>query len=255
MNIKVSNWVIIVMLVAIGVLIVAIYKGCKKIKTDQAYIETLIGLTDSFSVISQRAVNGWAESKQKYKDSLEFERGQRLLAENQKERTEDDLNNALNENETLLKKYKNQKYTDTSTILAPKEFIDDCKDCFERLRITDGLTLKYKKEVDVWALKFKKETDLISNRLMQVERERDDYHFQVDSLTLIQKKSINSIKPKGRLYLSWGVLWNGWPSAAGAGLMYQTPRNMIFGVMGYYGAGKTTIGTTINFPLSLRKSK
>lgn len=244
---------IFAMLVAIGILIIALYRGCKKVKNNQQQIETLIELTDSFSVISKRAIDGWTESKKSYEDSLEFERGQRLLAENQKERAEDDLNSALSENKKLLKKYRDQKYTDTATVLAPKEFVDDCKECFERLDVTDKLTLKYKQEVADWAVRFKRETSLISNRVFLVERERDDFRSKVDSLTLIQKGSISNIRPKGRLYLSWGVLWSPWPVAAGAGLLYQTTRNVLFGVKGYYGPNKTTVETSINFPLSLKR--
>lgn len=253
MSIKVSNWVIFALLIGIGLLIFALARGCRKIKQDQVNINKLMGLTDSSMALSRRAVTEWADAKKAYKDTLEFERGQRMLAEAQKERTEDDLNRVLSENERLIKKYKNQEYTDTTMVQAPREFVDDCKDCFTRLEITNGITLKYKKEVNEWADKFKKETSRISNRVTQVEKERDSYRFSVDSLTNIQKKSVSAIKPRGRLYLSWGVLWSYWPTAAGGGLMYQTPRNMIFGAKCYYGAGKTTVETTINFPLSLKR--
>lgn len=255
MSIKVSNWVIFAFLIGIGLLIFALARGCKKINQDQVNINKLMELTDSSMALSRRAVTEWADAKKAYKDTLEFERGQRMLAEAQKERTEDDLSKALSENERLIKKYKNQEYTDTTMVQAPREFVDDCKDCFSQLEITNKITLKYKQEVADWAVRFKRETDLISGRVVQVEKERDSYRFSVDSLTNIQEKSVSSIKPRGRLYLSWGVLWSYWPAAAGGGLMYQTPRNVIFGAKCYYGAGKTTVETTINFPLSLRKSK
>lgn len=253
MNIKISNGVLIAILVSIGLLIFALIRGCKKIRQDKANIDKLMGLTDSSMALSRRAVGEWEIAKKAYKDTLEFERGQRMLAEAQKERTEDDLSKALTENERLIRKYKSRDYTDTTMIQAPREFVDDCKDCFSRLEITDKITLKYKKEVSDWADKYKKETARISGRVTQVEKERDAFRFSVDSINNIQKKAINSIKPRGRLYLSWGVLWSYWPTAAGGGLMYQTPRNMIFGLKGYYGAGKTTIETTINFPLSLKR--
>lgn len=253
MNIKISNWAIAAMLIGIGLLIIALTRGCNKVRQNKEAANGLSSQVDSLKALNKSVLVAWAQSDSAYKDTLAFERGQRMLAEAKKERTEDDLNKALTENEKLIKKYKNHEYTDTTMVQAPKEFVNDCKDCFTRLEITNGITLKYKKEVNDWADKFKKETSRISGRVTQVEKERDSYRFSVDSLTDIQKKSVSSVKPKGRLYLSWGVLWSYWPTAAGGGLMYQTPRNVIFGAKCYYGAGKTTVETTINFPLSLKR--
>lgn len=252
MNIQLSKWVIIPIVIGLCILAFALLKGCQKSKEDKAKIQKLMDLTDSFAVVSERAVSGWAASKQAYEDTLEFERGQRMLAEAQKERTEDELNKANSENQKLIKKYKSQDYRDTATEIVPHEFVDDCRDCFTRLEITDNLTLKYKKEVKEWTSKFNQETKRLLWRIDGITEERDNYHRRVDSLTKKQEKAVSAIRQKGRLYLSWGVLWSPWPTGAGGGLMYQTPRNVIFGLKGYYGAGKTTVETTINFPLSLR---
>lgn len=241
------------MLIAIILLVIGVIKGCNNIKKNNEDTKLMTAQVDSLTRLNANTKKAWAASDSAYRDSLAFERGQRMLVEAQKERTENELIVSVVENERLIKKYKNQEYTDTTMVQAPREFVDDCKDCFTRLEITDKITLKYKQEVADWAVRYKRETGIISGRLTQVEKERDAFRFSVDSINNIQKKAINSIKPRGRLYLSWGVLWSYWPTAAGGGLMYQTPRNMIFGLKGYYGAGKTTIETTINFPLSLKR--
>lgn len=255
MNIKVSNWVIFALLIGIGILIFALFKGCQTSKKDKASIQSLTDLTDSAIAVSKRAVNEWAIAKKHYKDTLEFERGQRLLSEAQKERIENDFMRLNKENAALLEKYKYYKYADTGMVHAPKEFIDDCKDCFTQLEKTDRLSITYKAQVRDWGVKYERETGLLSNRISKIEKERDDYYNKVDSLTKAQGRSIDKIRPKGRLYLSWGVLWSPWPVGAGGGMMYQTPRNVIFGAKVYYGASKTTVETTMNFPLSLRKLK
>lgn len=241
------------MLIAIILLVIGVIKGCNNIKKNNEDTKLMTAQVDSLTRLNANTKKAWAASDSAYRDSLAFERGQRMLVEAQKERTENELIVSVVENERLIKKYKNQEYTDTTMVQAPREFVDDCKDCFTRLEITDKITLKYKQEVADWAVRYKRETGIISGRLTQVEKERDAFRFSVDSINNIQKKALNSIKPRGRLYLSWGVLWSYWPTAAGGGLMYQTPRNMIFGLKGYYGAGKTTIETTINFPLSLKR--
>lgn len=258
MNIKIFNWppwLKFLILIAIGVLVISLIKGCKNNKQQSAEIQKLSSLNDSLIHMSKRANDAWSRSKNEYDDSLEFERGQRLLAEAQKERVENDFLKVNKENAALLEKYKYYKYADTSMVAAPKEFVDDCKGCFTQLEKTDRLSITYKMQVRDWGVKYERETGLLNNRISKIEKERDDYYTQVDSLIKAQAKSIDKIKPKGRLYLSWGVLWSPWPVGAGGGLMWQTPRNVIFGGKVYYGINKTTVETTMNFPLSLRKSK
>lgn len=234
------------------VLLIATIRGCHKSRKDASNIKALMDLTDSSIAIANRAVNDWAEAKKKYKDTLEFERGQRALAEAQKERTEVELDESRKENKALINKYKYHQYADTNMVSAPKELLDDCKDCFTRLEITDGLTLKYKKEVNEWGLRLKRETSVLENRTKEVEKERDNYFHQVDSLNKIQKQKVSKMEPHGRFYLSWGVLWRPWPVGVGGGFMYQNKRNLILGLKGYYGLGGTTVETNVNFPLSLK---
>jgi hypothetical protein len=252
LTLKLPRWLWALVIAGVVVLVISLIRGCNKSNSNIKHINELMALTDSFASVSNRAVAGWQESKKRFDDSLEFERGQRLLVEAQKERTEDDLAKAHAANKALLDKYNLQQYADTSMVSAPVEFIADCHDCFKQLKITDNLSLKYKKEVSDWGVKYERETLRIQNRYKEVERERDSYFHKVDSLTGIQKKAVSKIEPKGRLYLSWGVLWRPWPVAAGAGLMYQSKRNLIWGLKGYYGHGGTTVETNINFPLSLK---
>lgn len=256
MNIKIFNWppwLKLVILIGIGILIIALIKGCQNNKQHLSDIQKLTGLTDSLRMLTKSAVAGWKTSKAAFEDTLEFERGQRFLAQFQRERVEDELIKVNKDNAALLEKYKYYKYADTNMVSAPQEFVDDCRGCFERLEKTDRLSITYRMQVRDWGVKFEQETGLLNNRIANIEKERDIYYKQVDSFTNAQSKVVNKIKQKGRLYLSWGVLWSPWPVGAGGGLMYQTPRNVIFGGKVYYGANKTTVETTMNFPLSFKK--
>ena len=248
-------WLKFLILIGVGVLIIVLIKGCKNNKEQAADIKALVRISDSLKALTKDAVIGWRQSEAQYRDSLEFERGQRLLAEAQKERIEDDLMRVNKDNAALLEKYKYYKYADTNMVLAPKEFVDDCKDCFTKLETTDRLSITYRKQVNDWSKKYERETSLLQNRISKVESERDVFHHKVDSFATVQKTAVNKIKQRGRLYLSWGVLYQPWPKYAGAGFMYQTKNNMIYGAKWYYGTGGQVVETTINFPLSLRKLK
>lgn len=258
MNNKIFNWppwLKFLILIAVGILIIALIKGCRNNKQQSFENQKLKGLNDSLILVSKKASEAWGKSKSEYEDSLGFERGQRMLSEAQKERVENELRDVNIVNKYLLDKYKYHKYIDTGMVSTPKEFVDDCKDCFTQLEKTDRLSITYKAQVKDWGVKYERETGLLNNRIYKIEKERDDYYNKVDSLTKAQGRSIDKVRPRGRLYLSWGVLWSPWPVGAGGGLMYQTPRNVIFGAKVYYGASKTTVETTMNFPLSLRKLK
>lgn len=250
--IKISNWAIFAMLVGIGLLIFALIKGCQQVKNNNNAHASLVNQVDSLTALNKQTEVKWALSDSAYRDTLQFERGQKALIEAQKERIENELTIVNLENVKLINKYKEAQYTDTTTTIAPKEFIDDCKDCFSRLEITNNLTLKYKKEINEWGLRFKRETEILENRIAGITKERNDYHSKVDSITVAQAKTVSKIQSHGRLYLSWGVLLGPFPKYAGAGLMYQTKRNMIFGGTCYYGDKGYLIQANMHFPLSLK---
>ncbi len=248
-----NKWIILIVAILLFALAFALIRGCKKSKKEVENARLLKAANDSLISLNRQTKIQWGASDKAYQDSIEFERGQRLLAENQKERTEDELSKSYAVNKALIDKYESGKYTDTTVVTAPAEFIVDCHSCFTRLKISNELTLRYKKEVSDWGVKYEQETARILGRYNEVKNERDSYFRKVDSLTNKQEKAIDKIQQKGRLYLSWGVQWQPFPTYAGAGLMYQTKRNMMYGAKWYYGSKGHMVETTINFPLSLRK--
>jgi hypothetical protein len=248
-----NKWLYVAIICLGIILFIALINGCNKSKKDSATIKALVGLTDSLRSISKEAVIGWRESEGKYKDTLEFERGQRELVENKYDRTLKELDDMHTGNSILIKKYKEAKYSDTTTVIARYEFVEDCYDCFTKLAQTDNLSLRLKREGSELRGKYQSELSLRERREKELEDEREAFRTKVDSISAAQKSAVSKIEQRGKLYLSWGVQWQPLPTYAGAGLMYQTKRNMIYGAKWYYGSKGHMVETTINFPLSLRK--
>lgn len=242
------------MVILLGLLFVALYKGCQNNKANYAKYQKADSLNKQQAQIIKESKSAVDSITKEYKDSLEFERGQYALLEAQKERRENEMDELSKQNKELLERYKLAKYEDTTTTVVPQAFIKDCSSCFIQLDKTNALNSQYRSDISKLEDNWNRQSTLYQNRFKKLEEERTGLYNKLTSITAQQKDQLDKLKPRGRLYLSWGVLWQDYvPWSAGAGLMYQTPRNMIFGVIGYYGAGKTTIGTTINFPLSFKR--
>jgi len=252
LTLKLPSWAWIGIFIGIGVLLFSMIRGCKQSKIQLAENNILKALNGELqnTIASDKAITD--SSNKLFKDTLEFERGQTALIKGQKERTESELRDITKENKALIARYKLNDYTDTATTLVPNDFIADCQGCFVNLEKTTDLVDKYKKDVNNLQNNWDKQTAIYQKRFKELDAEKLGFYNRINTLAKEQQKVIDQLKPHGRLYLTWGVLWRGLPSAAGAGLMYQNKRNLIWAATWYYGANGTTIQTTINFPLSLK---
>jgi len=252
LTLKLPKWGWILIVTGIIVLIIVLMRGCSQSKTQIAKYNKL----DSLNTVLLHAITEdkakTAISEKAYQDSLEFERGQVALANEQKLRTESELQDMIKENRALIAQHKLYKYTDTTAVTVPNGFVTECEGCFVKLEKTTNVAERYKKDINALEEKQEKENKLYQKRFKELDQERLGFYNKINTLAKAQQEAIDKLKPHGRLYLSWGVLWSYWPTSAGFGLKYQTKRNLLIGVMGYYGVNKTTIETTINFPLSLR---
>jgi len=249
---KLPKWVWILIIIGIVVLLIALLRGCSQSKTQISKYNKL----DSLNTVLLHAI---AEDKAKtaisekaYQDSLEFERGQVALANEQKLRTESELQDVIKENRALIAQHKLYKYTDTSAVTVPHGFVTECEGCFVSLEKTTNIAEKYKRDNDALFAKQADQDRLYQKRFKELDQERLGFYNKINTLAKAQQDVIDKLKPHGRLYLSWGVLWKPFPWAAGIGAMYQTKRNLIIGAKGYYSSQGTLIETNINFPLSLR---
>lgn len=239
-------------LIGFIILLVMCIRGCHQSKLEVAAKENAQKIADSaLSVLKIYKVISDSTAKE-FQDSLDFERGQKELAIAQKEKTEDQLDASDKQVKQLLEKYKYAKYTDTTAVIVPNEFVQNCSDCFGKLEQQNNLVNKYRSDVKNLQLNNDKQIDLYQQRFKELNAEKLGFTNKITSLLQEQKKYTDKLQPHGRLYLSWGILWSPWPVGAGGGFLYQNKRNLIYGLKGYYGTKGTTIETTINFPLSLR---
>jgi len=100
--------------------------------------------------------------------------------------------------------------------------------------------------------KWDQQSQLYQKRFRQLDEEKIGFYNKMNTIAREQKEAADKLKPHGRLYLSWGVLWSPWPVGGGAGLMYQTKYNFQYGAKVYYGRNGTTVETSMHFPLSIR---
>lgn len=252
MTLKINPIVATLLIAGIIILLFALFKGCQQSKINYAKYQKV----DSLNTILLGAVKdekSKADSIAKdYQDSLELERGQYELLKNQKERTEIALDNALEGNKELIAKHKLDKYIDTSAVTVPGAYVEDCDSCFAKLETTTNLTLRYKNDLNALEANWRKQNELYQKQFKALDQERLGFYNKVQTLAQQQQKELDKLKPHGRLYLSWGVIWGPLPKMAGAGLMYQNKYNLIWGAKWYYGAQGHMVETTINFPLSLK---
>lgn len=234
------------------ILIAAVFKGCYENNGVVAKYKKLDSLNSVLLDVVADSDRELDSTKKAFNDSLEFERGQKELAKAQLQRTAYELDAATKTNKELIAKYKLAKYTDTSTVTVPHEFVADCHDCFTNLEKTTNQVDTYRTDVSRIQNSWNKQEALYQKRFKEIEIERLGFNNKIRSLAKQQQEYIDKLKPHGRLYLSWGVLFQPWPKYAGVGLMYQNKRNLIWGAMWYYGDKGHVVQTIINFPLSLK---
>lgn len=251
MKLEIKPIVLCAVLIGVLILIIALVRGCQVNKGAYSKYKKI----DSLNTVLLDAVTKDKKildsTKKAFNDSLEFERGQKELALAQKDRTEAELDRTLHENKKLVERHKLAKYEDTTATLVSHGFIVDCKDCFSRLETTTNLALKFKSDYSKLQDNWNRQERLYQNQITSIDAERGSFNIKIASLAKQQQEYIDKFKPRRRLYLSWSVLWSPWPIAAGAGLMYQNKRNLIFGAKCYYGHYGTIVETSINYPLSL----
>lgn len=252
MSFKINPILAIALIVGVIVLLVALIKGCHENKGTYAKYKKVDSLNNMLLNVIADDKRVLDSTMKGFHDSLEFVNGQYTLANAQKMRTESELQDAVKENRALIAQHRLHKYADTSAVTVPNGFVTECEGCFVKLEKTTNLAEKYKKDASLLEAKQNNQNQLYQKRFKEIEVERLGFNNKINSLAKKQQEYLDKLKPHGRLYLSWGVLWKPLPWAAGIGAMYQTKRNLIVGAKAYYSASGTLIETNVNFPLSLR---
>lgn len=243
----------LIVIISLGVVILmfALVRGCQNEKKSASIV---IDFKGRINKLTQDSIDN-ANQLTAYKDTMQFMDGQLSLSKNKELSLNEDLGKANHRITALLKKHVPiQPSSDTSAVLVPNDYLVDCKDCFEELGNGQKLVRKYKEEKDNQEKIYKGQLNLKDNRINNLEKSNINLTAGYKSLIDSSKKMQDVLNPRGRLYLSWGVLWKDYvPWAAGAGLMYQNKRSLIIGASWYYNSKGHMIQTNVHFPLSLKK--
>lgn len=254
MILKINVHPILATIIIAGVLILlfTVFKGCKQSRLDIAARQKAEQLADSTlrALKLYKAISDSTTVDFQLKNELLS--GQVELANNQKEKTEADLEKQIAINADLIEKHKMAKYADTNATVVPAEYITDCEGCFTNLEKTNKEVLKYKSDINVLQDKLQKQDSLSQNRIKQSNDEKIGFYNRINSLVQQQKENADKLKPHDRLYLSWDVLFGPWPKMAGAGFMYQTKSNMMYEANWLYGNMGHMIEASMKFPLSIK---
>lgn len=252
MSLKIHPLIATLLIAGILILLFALFRGCHQSKLEVAAKEKAQLLADSMSsaLIQYKAKSD--STTKLFNDSLDANKVEYTNLLLEKNSMESQLDDALSENRKLIDKHKLDKYADTSAVLTPQEYINDCESCFTKLETTTNLSIRYKNDLNALEANWRKQNELYQKQFKAIDQERLGFYSKVQTLAQQQQKELDKLKPHGRLYLSWGVLWGFVPKMAGAGLLYQNKHNLLIGATWYYGANGHMLETTLNFPLSFK---
>lgn len=252
MTLKINPIVATIVVAGILILCFAVFKGCKQSKIEAAAKDKAVSLADSALAELKRFKHGADSTENDFIVKNELLNGQVELLENKVYKAEGDLDKAIQENKQLLAKHKLAQYIDTSAVMVPHEYTQDCESCFSKLENTTSLSLRYKSDLNDLHRKWEDQNTLYLGRFKQLEAEKLGLYNKMQSLSTQAKDATDRLKPHGKLYLSWGVMWSPWPIAGGGGLLYQAKNSVIYGAKWYYGSKGQIVETTMSLPLSLR---
>lgn len=254
MTIKISPYLIILVLVVTALLLLGVIKGCNNTRSAVADNEIKSGIIARLKSDSLKADSAVRE----YEFKLDLQDGQIELWQNRFFSNEDSLDAArgridglITMHNTLLKKIPllYVPRADTSNVYVPGEYVDQCEGCFGELNRSRYLVLAYKISADSLTEALKQKNKIDSAQLKYVTDQNAGFRTDLNTALSLATKN----QPRGSLYVSWGVFWNPLPSAAGMGLMYQSKYKVGYALRWYYGKYGSMMETELNLPLSFKK--
>lgn len=244
------NWVIFGLLILLGLLIAALYRGCGNAKNSKE-----IDLSQRIKKLEADSIND-ARDKEVYQQTIEFQDGQLTLSNNKVASLAIGLDSANDRITALLRRHKPViASTDTSITTVPNAFIADCSSCFIELENGQKLVLRYKAEKDNQESIFKGQINTKDSRIKSLEIVNrgvaQSYRSLIDTVDKLKAK----MEFRRTLYFKLGALAinQPFPNSAGAGLIYQDKMKRMFGVGYYISPFGSIYSADIAFPLSLKR--
>lgn len=247
---KNPKWKAYAILILLGILVVALWKGCvnNKPSVDQLIIDSLSNRVKYLDSIGE--VN-----KIDHFNSVEIANGLVEIANNRVAATElknDSLNKRI---VALLNRYKTVAVSvDTNVTTVENSFINDCTECFELLDNSKQLTLKLRGEHDNIMKALKSKISIQDNRINQLDVENNNLRSTLSSSINTARSLQDKNKPRGRLFFTVALIGQKETLliGGGGGLVYMDKRSRLYGG-NYYGTNLGPMWTaTLSFPLSFK---
>jgi hypothetical protein len=250
---KTPKWRIFLALIVVGVLLIALWKGCQNANkanaAKDARIDSLtsrLKYNDSIGKLNQR----------EYEGVMEYANGIISLRNNQLAASQDS-NDKLNDKiASLLKKHKPiTPAVDTSVTTVPNEYLEECTTCMDLLDKSRQLARTLRADQDNLTTALKSQISIHENRVKQLGLEVKGLNSVLDNCIETAQKIKDENRPRRRMFLSLGligsndVILNG----VGAGLIYMDKKSRLYGGT-YFGTNLGPMFTAqMSFPLSLKR--
>jgi hypothetical protein len=255
MTIKLHPAIIVLILIGVGVLLFALFKGCKNGSELKTKLNISQSQLDSVTLKQERDSMASVQHEKDYKDSLQFANGQLDLTQSRLETTQTQLLASGNNAAEWKRKYESVRPEINTTTLVPNEFINDCHDCFDSLDYKNRLIGVYVGQVKEANIAHEKKEKLQENRIMQVISERDTAIKRTQEATSLAKKYHDALEPKGVVYLTIAAIsiQSILPNGIGAGIKYKDKRDKLYGAKVFGSNVGTIYEGELSLPLSSRR--
>jgi len=168
-----------------------------------------------------------------------------------------DLNKTLAENKRLINKYQTTNYNqivDSSAVLMPAEFVNDCKDCFTRLEITTDSIEYFKYQADAIQTLYISQSSIDSARIMELEKQKIKLNKDYNDMRMAAEVQAKALQPTRKIKTGIAARLNDkfLPNGVGPGLMYEDKKDRDFAVKALFGNGPPSYVVDVYVPFTFK---
>jgi hypothetical protein len=257
---KTPKWRIFLALIVVGVLLIALWKGCQNANKANAAKDARI---DSLTSRLKYNDSIGKENKKQYDGVLEYANGIIELRNNQLAASNDSVDELNGRIAAFLKKGRSsfnitdamKKAFDSTSTYVPNDYLEDCELCRDLLEKSKDLTVRLRADQDNLTTALKSQISIHENRVKQLGLEVKGLNSVVANCIETAQKIKDENKPRRRMFLSLGLIGNNDVilNGVGAGLIYMDKRSRLYGGT-YFGTNLGPMFTAqMSFPLSLKR--
>ena len=243
---SVPIWAVVVAIVA-TIVLMKFCGGSKNVeKIDTASIKKQ-HIEDSISLLKQR------EIYEQHADSL---KRVAIYYEFQYTMASARMGNVISENQKLINKRNSPPFgqIDTTQVIVPQEFINDCEGCFAQLEKTNDSAIAYKQETEALHAVMQAQNEADSQRIAQLEAEKLRLNKDYNDMRIAAEVNAKYLEPRRKVKTGLiGTFGNSFlPTGVGVGLMYEDKKDRNFGLEATFGNRPPMYEAFMYVPFTLR---